>query len=169
MCIALGLAVSYSKASLVWFSTTNNWFIAMASISEQVKKMDGWFCLKVRGTSVQGLPGCNSLQLWRRTPYLPLHTPSTDRWFPWTCTFGQGGQRLQWKLCGAFGKAGADLERSSCCSWKGRAVAPVEKSTWDMVIKPTRSLNSRVLGDKFQLGITWTRTNLIGAEVDDSC
>ena len=58
---------------------------------------------------------------------------------------------------------------SSCCSWKGKVVAPVEKSTWDMVIKPTRSLNSRVLGDKFQLGITWTRTNLIGAEVDDSC
>jgi hypothetical protein len=44
-----------------------------------------------------------------------------------------------------------------------------EESTWDMVIKPTRSLNSRVLGDKFQLRITWTRTNLIGAEVDDSC
>ena len=57
----------------------------------------------------------------------------------------------------------------SCCSWKGKDVAPVEKNTWGMVIKPTLSLNSRVLGDKFQLGITWTRTNLIGAEVDDSC
>ena len=57
----------------------------------------------------------------------------------------------------------------SCCSCKGKAVALVEKSTWGMVIKPTLSLNSRVLGDKFQLGITWTRTNLIGAEVDDSC
>ena len=39
----------------------------------------------------------------------------------------------------------------SCCSCKGKAVAPVEKSTWGMVIKPTLSLNSRVLGDKFQL------------------
>ena len=160
MRIALGLAVVYSKPSLVWYSTSN-WFIAMASISEQVKKMDGWFCLKVRGTSVQGLPGCNSLQLWRRTPYLPLHTPSTEPLIPLDLYF------VQWKLCGTFGKAAPEM--FSCCSWKGKAVAPVEKNTWGIVIKPTLSWNSRVLGDKFQLGNTWTRTNLIGAEVDDSC
>ena len=127
---------------------------------------DGWLVLfestRNKCTSVQGLPGCKSLQLWRRMPHLPLHTHSTDLLIPL-----QGGQRLQWKLCGTFGKAAPEM--FSCCSWKGKAVAPVEKNTWGMVIKPTRSLNSRVLGDKFQLGITWTRTNLIGAEVDDSC
>ena len=115
-----------------------------------------------RSTGAAVSSGCKSLQLWRRMPHLPLHTHSTDLLIPL-----QGGQRLQWKLCGTFGKAAPEM--FSCCSWKGKAVAPVEKNTWGMVIKPTRSLNSRVLGDKFQLGITWTQTNLIWAEVDDSC
>ena len=57
----------------------------------------------------------------------------------------------------------------SCCSCKGEAVASVGKSMWGMFIKPTHRLNLRVLGDKFQLGITWKQTNLIWAEVDDSC
>ena len=163
ICIALALALSYRKPSLVRVLSTSNWFIAMASISVYVKKMSGWFCLKVQEPIVQGPPWCNSLQLWRKTPYLPLHTPSTEPLIPLDLYF------VQWKLCGTFGKAAPDIEMFSCCSCKGKAVAPVEKSTWGMVIKPTLSLNSRVLGDKFQLGITWTRTNLIWAEVDDSC
>ena len=170
MCIALGLAVNYSKPSLVWFSTSN-WFISMASISKNFswKRWMVGFVWKYAERVHKVCRGVTAFSYGAGRPTCLCTHPVQTRWFPWTCTFGQGGQRLQWKLCGTFGKAAPDIEMSSCCSWKGRAVVPVEKSTWDMVIKPTRSLNSRVLGDKFQPGITWTRTNLMGAEVDDSC
>ena len=150
MCIALGLAVNYSKPSLVWFSTSN-WFISMASISKNFswKRWMVGFVWKYAERVHKVCRGVTAFSYGAGRPTCLCTHPVQTRWFPWTCTFGQGGQRLQWKLCGTFGKAAPDIEMFSCCSCKGKAVAPVEKSTWGMVIKPTLSFNSTVLGDKF--------------------